>query len=89
MGTKTISLSEDAYDRLKAEKEENESFSDTVRRLTTGVRLADYHGVLSDKTAGEIEQIIADRRAERTGSRRKRADRIADAFDHGTEQEER
>jgi predicted CopG family antitoxin len=60
MGTKTISLADDAYDRLKAEKRENESFSDTVRRLTTGVRLADYYGVLSDETADEMETIIAE-----------------------------
>ena len=60
MGTKTISLADDAYDRLKAEKRENESFSDTVRRLTTGVRLADSYGVLSDETADEMETIIAE-----------------------------
>lgn len=82
MGTKTISLADDAYDRLKAEKRENESFSDTVRRLTAGVRLADYYGVLSDETANEVEAIIAERRLERGNTRRKRVEQIADEFDN-------
>ncbi|MFP8953847.1 antitoxin VapB family protein [Natrialbaceae archaeon A-arb3/5] len=35
MGTKTISLREDAYNRLKDHKREGESFTDVVNRLTT------------------------------------------------------
>jgi len=31
MGTKTISLADDAYERLKERKREGESFSDVVR----------------------------------------------------------
>jgi len=34
MATKTISLTEEAYERLKAHKREDESFSDVVNRLT-------------------------------------------------------
>jgi predicted CopG family antitoxin len=34
MGTTTISLNDEAYERLKAEKEDDESFSDVVMRLT-------------------------------------------------------
>ena len=34
MATKNISLSEDAYEKLKRLKEEGESFSDVVRRIT-------------------------------------------------------
>lgn len=33
MGTKTITIKEDAYERLKAHKREDESFSDVVSRL--------------------------------------------------------
>ena len=33
MGTKTIGLREDAYERLKARKREDESFTDLVERL--------------------------------------------------------
>lgn len=34
MGSKTISLTEDAYNRLKDHKREDESFTDVVNRLT-------------------------------------------------------
>ncbi|MBX0286974.1 antitoxin VapB family protein [Haloarcula salinisoli] len=34
MGTTTISLRDEAYDRLRAAKREGESFSDVVLRLT-------------------------------------------------------
>lgn len=81
MGTKTISLADDAYERLRAEKRENESFSDVVRRLTEGVSLEEYYGVLSEETADELEEIVSRRREERTNEHRERVDRIADAFE--------
>jgi predicted CopG family antitoxin len=34
VGTKNVTITEDAYDRLKALKREDESFSDLVVRLT-------------------------------------------------------
>jgi len=34
MSTKNISLSEDAYEKLKKLKEEDESFSDVVRKIS-------------------------------------------------------
>lgn len=37
MGTKTIGLDDEAYERLKAQKREGESFSDTVKRITEEV----------------------------------------------------
>jgi predicted CopG family antitoxin len=33
MASKQISIREDIYDRLKSQKEENESFSDVIKRL--------------------------------------------------------
>lgn len=81
MGTKTISLSDDAYERLKAEKREGESFSDVVRRLTSEIDLRDYYGVLDEETADELEAVIERRRAERTDEHRERVERIAAAFE--------
>lgn len=81
MGTKTISLADDAYERLAAMKQEGESFSDVVRRLTSGVSLQDYYGVLSENTADEIEAIVESRREERTESHRERVERLADELD--------
>ncbi|UCG02651.1 MAG: antitoxin VapB family protein [Candidatus Heimdallarchaeota archaeon] len=48
MGSKTISLDEEAYKRLRREKNANESFSDVVKRLTRPLKhksLADFAGV--------------------------------------------
>ncbi len=44
MGTKTISLSEEAYDRLKRRKREGESFNDVVNRLAGERPLLDIVG---------------------------------------------
>jgi len=81
MGTKTISLADDAYERLKAEKEEGESFSDVVRRLTDGAELSEYYGILSDATAEELEAAVDERREERKERRRDRIESVADELE--------
>jgi len=59
MGTKTITLSEDAYNLLKAEKMEGESFSDVVRRLIQGRKtLSRYAGAWKDMPAAKKEEIL-------------------------------
>lgn len=70
MGEKTISLADDAYEELEEHRREGESFSDVVRRLTDDTTLAEYHGVLDEDTANELERFVADRRQ----SRRSRSD---------------
>lgn len=81
MGTKTISLADDAYEKLKAHKREGESFSDVVRRLTGGVTLSEYHGALEAETADELEEIIASRRERRSGTHRDRVDEVVNDLD--------
>lgn len=77
MGTKTISLADDAYEKLKAHKREGESFSDVVRRLTGGVTLSDYYGVLDEETAAELEAIVERQREKRSETHRDRIDDLA------------
>jgi predicted CopG family antitoxin len=62
MGTKNVSLDDDAYEKLEAHKREGESFSDVVRRLAGGVTLSEYYGVLDDETASELEAFVEERR---------------------------
>jgi predicted CopG family antitoxin len=81
MATKTISLSEDAYERLKAMKRENESFSDVVRRLTRGVELEDYYGILDEDTGAELAAVVERRREAETDAHDDRVDGVAEQFD--------
>lgn len=78
MGTKTISLAEDAYEKLKRHKREGESFSDVVRRLTGEVDLSAYYGRLEEDTAADLEAVLESRRAQRAETHRDRVDRLAD-----------
>lgn len=87
MGTKTISLSDEAYERLKAAKKEGESFSDVVNRISPGVRLEDYWGILDDQAAEELRETVETGRERRRVARTARRDRIAaelssDEMDH-------
>jgi len=81
MGTKTISLADDAYEKLKAHKRDGESFSDVVRRLTGDATLSDYYGVLDDETADDLEQIVNERRDERSQTHRKRVSDVAESLE--------
>jgi len=81
MGTKTISLADDAYERLKRLKREDESFSDVVRRLTGDVTLSQYYGVLDEETADELESLIEKRREGRSETHRARVEEIVDRLD--------
>lgn len=76
MSTKTISLSEDAYERLKRLKGEGESFSDVVRRITGKVNLRDFHGVLKEGAAEELEEIITDGRRKHRNAYGERMKRV-------------
>jgi predicted CopG family antitoxin len=81
MGTKTISLADDAYEKLKAHKREGESFSDVVRRLAGGVTLSEYYGVFDEATADDLERVIEERRADRSSSHRERVSELVDDLD--------
>lgn len=63
MGSKTISLDEEAYKRLKREKNANESFSDVVKRLTRPLKrksMVDFSGIwhLSSQEQDTIKTVL-------------------------------
>ena len=69
MGSKTISLDEEAYSRLKQEKKENESFSDVVKRITRPIKqksLLEFAGVweLSPEEWKQMQKALVDLRSQ-------------------------
>lgn len=62
MGTNTIGIRDDVYERLEVRKRENESFSDVVDRLLdeTTVNWREGFGTLPGQDAGELEQIVSE-----------------------------
>lgn len=68
MGTKTIGLRDEVYERLKARKREDESFTELMDRLLdeTTTDWREGFGTLDEKDAVELEQIVGASRA-RTG----------------------
>lgn len=58
MSTKTISISEEAYNALKGIKEEHESFTDAIIKVAKRDPLAKLVGVLTKDEASELRMNI-------------------------------
>lgn len=76
MGTKTIRLDEEAYDRLESRKREGESFSDVVKRLAGERSLKEVAGIWADDV-DDVRAAIEEQRAEREDE----LDRIAERLE--------
>jgi predicted CopG family antitoxin len=61
MGTKNISISEEAYERLAALKRPNESFTEVVNRLTRKRSILELAGTITEvegkEIRGEVEEL--------------------------------
>ncbi len=64
MSPTTITISEEAYRRLKSRKKESESFSDVIIRLTEKRPLSELTDVLSEEEAENLEERIKKNRRE-------------------------
>jgi predicted CopG family antitoxin len=80
MATKTISITEEAYNKLASLKQENESFSRVIERMTRKKKLGDFFGVISNNTADKIEESIKMGRNEHKKSREIRTKKLKEAF---------
>jgi len=63
--SKSIRLSDDAYEHLAAHKREGETFSDVVLRLAGERSLLELAGILDDEEAVALRDAIEERRARR------------------------
>jgi len=59
MTSKTISVSEDAYELLKKMKLNGESFTETIRRLAKRRRITDCAGLWSDVPEDEMKALLS------------------------------
>ena len=66
MGTKTISLEDSAYEKLRAAKRPGESFSDVIRRVLGGREpsFSDFRGLVDRRGARGLAEAIAKMREE-------------------------
>lgn len=74
---KTIGLADDAYERLAAVKQEGESFSDVVRRLTGGELLLRLAGTMDQGTARHYRDATRQARGREDRVKRTRVARLA------------
>lgn len=80
MGTKTISITDDAYRRLLSLKKDSESFSMIIERITGKIMLDNFFGVLSGESADRLERLIEDNRNKTSKLHNKRNKRIKEVF---------
>jgi len=62
MATKTITITEAAYHKLKMRKRGKESFSDVINRMMPYTNWMDFVGVLSKKSADGLRKSVEESR---------------------------
>lgn len=74
MGTKTISIDEEAYNRLRGQKKGKESFSDVIKRILKPVAnrqsIIDFAGIWGDLSSEDMQKMI------------KKMDEVTDEFNN-------
>ncbi len=76
MATKNISITVEAYDRLATLRKGNESFSEIIKRLTHARDIMQFAGILSKRSAENLEKNIARLRAKNKKNLKERAARM-------------
>ena len=63
MATKTLTITEESYERLASKKKDNESFSDVINRITNKKSIMEFCGILSNERAESLRKSIEESRA--------------------------
>ncbi len=81
MAVKTITVTEKAYETLKAKKVSGESFSEAIMRIAGRRSLMEFAGALSKESADRLENSIKETRRRHTESYRRTFKKVATAFE--------
>jgi len=81
MVTKTITVTNEAYERLKGMKEGNESFSEAIIRISGKRPLSDFYGILRHESAEDLRRVVKETRKGRDELHAKRLDLIRKRLD--------
>ncbi|MFY3740041.1 MAG: putative CopG family antitoxin [Candidatus Nitrosomirales archaeon] len=65
MGARNISISDEAYERLKSIKQPGESFTDVINRLTSRRSILELAGLISREEGREMKLRVKQIRASR------------------------
>ncbi|WP_331234987.1 antitoxin VapB family protein [Natronorarus salvus] len=77
MGSKTVRLDDDVYERLRAHKRDDETFSEAVDRLLGEHSLLDLVGIYSEEEVEEVESALVEKERRDAARRRESFDRSA------------
>ncbi|MBI2580290.1 antitoxin VapB family protein [Candidatus Woesearchaeota archaeon] len=80
MATKTITVTENAYEAVKSLKERSESFSELFLRITKRKPLSSFFGVLGKESGEKLELAVKELRKKRNKAHQLRLKRIVEAF---------
>ena len=83
MASKTITVTVEAYEALKAAKDPSESFSEAIMRVVGRRSLREFVGCLSAESADRLESAIVAGRKRHTAEMKRRSRRIAEALQAG------
>lgn len=76
MGTKSVRLDEEVYERIAAHKREDETFSEAIGRLTSDYSLLEFAGGYSAEEAERHRELLAEAEAAANEDRRERLQRL-------------
>lgn len=81
MGTKSIQVSETFHSYVKAHKKEGETMGEALIRLTGGPEPEAVAGLVSEETAGEMEEAIKKRSRSKATSRARVVEQFEESDD--------
>lgn len=90
MGTKTIGLRDDVYERLKARKREDESFTDLMDRLMDETKpdWREGFGTLAESEADDLERVVRESREAASVGLSKRQNEVLEELSEGVDGDE-